>query len=106
MSLIKSKKHLLSAFDEICIKENLVHDKHNGQVIGYVNLGDVNNQLIALKSACNSDKQQYPAVATHMLATMVRELVTGLKFPFAHFFTAGVTTDFLIGIMWNAVEQL
>ena len=61
MSLIKSKKHLLSAFDEICIKENLVHDKHNGQVIGYVNLGDVNNQLIALKSACNSDKQQCPA---------------------------------------------
>ena len=88
------------------IKEDLVYNKHTGEVIGFVNLGDVNNQLSALESACNSDKQQHPEVATHMLAIMVRGLVTRLKFPYAHFFTGGVTSDFFFGIMWNAVQQL
>ena len=100
------QKHVVVAFDEMRIKEDLVYDKHTGKVIGFVNLGDVNNQLSALEVACNSGKQQHLEVATHMLALMVRGLVTGLQFPYAHFFTAGVTSDFLFGIMWSAVQQL
>ena len=100
------QKHVVVAFDEMPIKEDLVYDKHTGKVIGFVNLGDVNNQLNALEIACNSDKQKPLEVATHMLALMVRGLVTRLQFPYAHFFTAGVTSDFLFRTIWNAVQQL
>ena len=39
-------------FDEVKIKEDLVYDKHSGEVVGFVNVGDVNNQL--KESACLS----------------------------------------------------
>ncbi|XP_062608616.1 uncharacterized protein LOC134270400 [Saccostrea cucullata] len=35
-------------FDEIKIKEDLVYDKHSGEIKGYVKLGDIGDQLCAL----------------------------------------------------------
>ena len=34
------------------IKESLVHDKHRTKVIGFIDIGDINNQLGQLQSAC------------------------------------------------------
>ena len=50
------QKHVI-AFDEMCINEDLVYDKHTDKVIGFVNSWDVNNQLSALEVACNPGKQ-------------------------------------------------
>lgn len=30
-------------FDEVKIKEDLVYDKHSGEIVGYVNLGEIMN---------------------------------------------------------------
>lgn len=100
------QKHVAVVFDEMRIKEDLVYNKHTGEVIGFVNLGDINNQLSSFEKACTSDTPQHPEVATHMLVLMVRGLVTGVRFPYAHFFTAGVTADFLFPIVWKAIQQL
>ena len=32
--------------DEMHIKEDLVYDKHTGALIGFISLGDVNDQLL------------------------------------------------------------
>lgn len=32
-------------FDEMKVKENLVYDKFTGSVVGFINLGDVNNDM-------------------------------------------------------------
>ena len=75
------QRHVIISFDEMRIKEELVYNKHTSEVIGFIKLGDVNNQLSDLENACKSDKQhQHPAIATHMLTLMVRGLVTKLKF--------------------------
>jgi len=39
-SLINFQRFIVISFDEMKIRDNLVFDKHNGQLIGYVDLGD------------------------------------------------------------------
>lgn len=101
------QKHVVIAFDEMRIKEDLVYDKFSGEVVGFVNLGDVNNQLNAFENTCKpGSSTQHPEVATHMLVLMRAGLVTHLQFPYAHFTTTGITSDFLFSIIWEAVRQL
>ena len=56
------------AVDEIYIKSDLVYDCHSARVIGFVNLGAVDEQLAALAS--------FPAIATRVLTVMVRGIST------------------------------
>ena len=39
------QKYVAVVFDEIKIKEDLVYNKHTYEIIGFIDLGDVNNQL-------------------------------------------------------------
>ena len=48
------EKFVVVAFDEVKIREDLVYDKHTGQVVGFVNLGDFNNQLHTFTESCES----------------------------------------------------
>ena len=42
------KKHIVVLIDEMEITENLVYDKHETKIIGFVDIGDTNNQLSQL----------------------------------------------------------
>ena len=48
------------------IKESLVYDKIGTKVIGFVDLGSVNNQVLEFEESCNN-----PPIATHMLVLYV-----------------------------------
>ena len=66
-SLAKIQKHVIILLDEMKVREDVV-----------------------LKSfETDAGKDSSIPVATHVLGIMVRGLVTSLKFPFAHFPTAG-----------------
>ena len=69
-------------------------------------MGDTNNQLSQLEEACKSDKPQWPKIAKQMLVFMVRGIFTHLQFPYAHFLTTGITSDFLSSMVWEAIRQL
>ena len=77
--------------DEIYINSDLVYDRHSARVIGFVNLGAVDEQLPAL------EQSSFPAIATHFLQ---------IELPLANFPTAGVTCVDLFDILWQAVELL
>ena len=64
-------RYLVLIFDEIKIKEGLVYHKHTGQVVGFVHLGEVNNDLETLERRVNGVADE-PTIATHMLSLMVR----------------------------------
>ncbi|XP_052224338.1 uncharacterized protein LOC127839989 [Dreissena polymorpha] len=83
--------------DEVKIKSDLVYDRHTGELIGFVNLGSINNNLNDLKNECD-------CLAKYVLVVMVRGISLTLKFPLAHFATNGVTSDQLFCILWEAVE--
>lgn len=92
-------------FDEMKIKEDLVYDKHTGQLTGFLNIGEVNNQLLQLEQVCKQETP-LPKLATHMLTFMVRGLLSGLDFPYASFPCLSLGGDQLYSIVWGAVRRL
>ena len=80
--------------DEMKIKEDLVYDKTGCHVLGFVNLGSINEQLQALeeKTAALTDKT-VSEFANHMLTLMVRGIFFKLEFPYASFPSQGIYSD-------------
>lgn len=50
-------KLVILLLDEIHIKENLVFDKHNGKMVGFVDLGNINNHLLAFEKSVTNDEK-------------------------------------------------
>ena len=97
------KKFVVLLFDEMKLSESLVYDKHSAQVIGFVQLGDVNDQLTQFEHSVDV----HPPIATHMLGLMVCGVFSNLHFPYAHFATSdNLTGENLFLIMWEAIERL
>ena len=103
--LEEKDRFVVLLWDEMKIKENLVFDKHTCELVGFTDVGDINNQLDKVEQQCQSPKGAH-SVATHMLLFMVRGMFSSLEFPYAHFATRGVTADSLYPIVWEAVQRL
>ena len=87
------------------IKEDLVYDKHTGQVIGFVNLGEVNNHLLLFEQLLN-DKEDDPVLAKSMMAFMVKGLFTSLRFPYVHFPCTSISGEQIFSPFWQSVFRL
>ena len=95
-------------FDECKIKEDLVYDKHTGELIGFVDITDINNHLKSIEKSYDKSTAatSVQKLATHMLMFMVRGLFSSLKFPYAQFSTNNLTGDLIFPIFWKVVERL
>ena len=89
------EKYVVLLFDEVKIQQNLVWDKHTGDLIGYVDLGDVDVNYATLTKV--------DEIATHMLVFMIRSIVNPFKFTLANFATTSVTASQLFPIFWKAI---
>ena len=89
--------------DEVKIKEDLVYDKHSGELIGFIDLDKTGNQLMALEQAMLNDN---PTVAKYMLVFMVRGACTDFKYPLSCYATDGIKSELLDTVVWDAVETL
>ena len=87
------------------IKENLIYDKFSGEIVGFTQLGEINNELLKLERDCKSD-MDHPPLAKHLLVLMIRGIFFKLDFPYAHFGTETATADILHPIIWEAVRQI
>ena len=99
------KRYVVLVLDEMKVKESLVFDKNQTRVIGFVDIGGVNNQLANLEREFASN-QQHPPIATHILVLMVRGIFTGHRFSYAHFPTTTCRAEHIFEIMWEAVERI
>lgn len=97
------KNYVVLLLDEIKVKESLVYNKYSCEVVGFVELNDINNQISQLE---NQTANTLPPIATHLLTLMVRGLLTSCKFPYAHFPTESLTGDQIFPIAWEAIERL
>ena len=73
------EKFVVLLFDEMKIQENLVWNKHTGELIGYVDLGDPHLNFATLEKVDNN--------ATHILVFMLRSIINPFKFSLANFAT-------------------
>ena len=88
------------------LKENLIYDKYEGEIIGFTNLDNVNNEILNLERECLSDHTDHPPVAKHLLVLMVRGIFFKLDFPYAHFGSENAAGDLLFPIVWEAINHL
>ena len=72
-----NEKFFVILMDEMKIQSNLVWDKHTGELIEYVNLGDTELNYATLEKTDN--------IATHILAFLIRSIVNPFKFSLASF---------------------
>ena len=85
-------------FDEMKIQEDLVWDKLSGELIGFVDLGDIITNFATLKDV--------EELATHILVFLVKSIVNPLTFSFASFATTGITAHQIMLIFWEGVCYL
>lgn len=85
--------------DEMKIHEDFVFDKHGQNLLGFVSLGVVNEQLQQLERRAEN-AQLHESIATHMLTVMVRGIFIKLEFPYASFPTQGK-----YNALWNGASR-
>ena len=103
-SIPESRRYVMLLLDEMKIKEDIVYKKHTGDMVGFVNLGDINDTILDLQREMNGES--HPPISTHMLAIMVRGVFFKLEFPIAHFGTDKLNAASLFPIVWEAVRHL
>ena len=94
-SSLDTQRYVVVLFDEIKVQSNLVFDKHTGELIGYVDLGDPDINYGTLEIL--------DEIATHALVFLVRGVCTELKFALAYFATTRVTSAQLMPLFWEGV---
>ena len=92
------QRNIVLSFDEVKLRESLVFDKHSGELIGFVDLGDPDLNYSTFKDV---DK-----FATHCIVYYIRGIASDLKFSLAYFATVGVTAVQIMTTFWKAVAIL
>ena len=100
------EKYVILLLDEMHIKEDLVYDKHTGQMIGFVNLGEVNNHLHKLEHYLSQQTVHHSPLADSIMTFMVRGLFSHLQFPYLQLPCHRLTGGDLYHPFWTAVGRL
>ncbi|CAB3994726.1 Hypothetical predicted protein [Paramuricea clavata] len=102
------QKFVVLLHDEVKIKSDLVYCKHTGELIGFANLGDVNNALVDFEKQCQIEVSNCtPDIATYMLSFMVRGVSISLEYPLAHFpCSSCISADQIYPLFWDGVRHL
>jgi hypothetical protein len=105
------KYHSLIAIliDEMTIKEDLVYDKHTGRLVGFINLGHINNHLLRFEQSLTKEEEPNdpdPVLAKSMIVFMVKGLFTNLRFPYVQLPCTSIAGEQIFSPFWKAVCHL
>lgn len=75
-------------------------------MIGFSNLGEVNQHLVEFEKSLSDDNVAAPKLAKTMMVFMVRGLFSRLEFPYAQFPCADLSGELLYEPFWEAVCRL
>ena len=92
------ERYIVLSFNEMKIQNDLVWDKHTGELIGFVDLGDTNLNFATF--------QKVDTLVSHILVFYVRSVMNPLSYAFASFATAGIKSFQLFPLFWRAVAIL
>ena len=86
------------------IKEELVYDKHLGTLVGFINLGEINNHLLQFEDTLSTSRKPHE-LASSMLVFIgyIRALFHKFNFPYAQFACANTSADLLVDPVLEAI---
>lgn len=99
-------KLVILLLDEMHIKESIVYNKNSGEMIGFIDLGDVNNHILAFEQSLEAEKSDIllsESLVKTTLVIMMKGLFTPFRFPYAHFACATLSGDLLFHPFWEVV---
>ena len=99
-------KYVTVILDEMYIKEGLVFQKSTGSLIGYEDLGDINNLLHDTEEQINNPGTCTRPLAKLMLVFMVRGTFTSFQFPYAQFPAASTKGSDLFPLFRKVLSRL
>jgi len=99
-------KYVGLVLDEMHIKEGLYFDKHTGSLVGYSDLGEVNNLLSDYEDHFNRTGAAPRPLSKCMLVFMIRGLFTSLKFPYVQFPTVNTKGADIFPLIREAIRRL
>ena len=101
------ERSVMLLIDEVHIKENLVYDKHSHNIIGFANLGDINEHLTEFELSLTSEQPtNTQKLAKTIVVFMVRGLFNKLQFPYVQFPCHSLSGHQLYDPFWEAVGRL
>lgn len=100
------EKCTILLLDEMRIREDLVFDKHTGAMVGFANLGDINDHLVHFEKSLTDDRPATSQLAKTMVVFMVRGLFSKPQFPYAQFPCASLSGELLYDPFWEAVRRV
>lgn len=99
-------KCVLLLLDEMHIRNDLVYDKHSGELVGFANLGETNEQLLKFQSSLEGGEYISQQLASTMMVFMVKGLFSQLQFPYVQFPCKNLSGDLLYDPFWEAVYRI
>ena len=98
-------KYVTIVMDEMYIKAGLVFNKASGALVGFHDLGDVNNLFGDMERDLKNPNSRRP-LAKVMLVFMIRGLFTPMKFPYIQFAAASTKGATLFPLFRQVVFRL
>lgn len=92
--------------DEMHVKEGLFFDKNTGSLVGYSDLGEMNNLLSDYEEQYNSSGRTPRPLGKLMLVFMIRGLFTSLKFPYIQYPAASVKGEHIFPLVRQVIKHL
>ena len=93
--------------DEMKVKSGLVFNKRTDKLVGFVDLGSINNDMEALQSSFTTGTSPKLELAGSVLVYMVRLLRRpSFSFPVAQYPTSSLSGAKLYPMTWDVVEAL
>ena len=103
------EKNVSLIFDEMKIKSGLVFCKTTGKLVGFTEMGSINDALNEFERRCDSDKEGRDSelnLAQYVIVFMVRGIFSSLCYCFGHFASEGFNSDQIYTCAWNAIMIL
>ena len=104
-NISENEKYINLCFDEMKIKSGLAYSKTTGQIVGFTDLGEINDE-IDFFSRCVEGEDRERDIASHVIVFMARGICSNLHYPIGHFASVGFDSQQLVPCVWEAVKIL
>uniref|UniRef100_A0A1X7TUN1 Transposable element P transposase-like RNase H domain-containing protein n=1 Tax=Amphimedon queenslandica TaxID=400682 RepID=A0A1X7TUN1_AMPQE len=91
--------------EEMYIRERFLYDKSTAMLVGYYNMGNINNHLLLLEKEY-MEKDMKATIAITMMVLMVRGPFSHFEFPYASFPTGNLSGEQLVPIFYEAILRI
>ena len=106
-SLKDFQRNVSLVFDEMKIKADLVFNRATGKLVGFTEMGSINEEINMFQARCNGEKGSDDRdFARYINMFMVRGIFTNLSYPFGYHASMGFTADQLFPLVWEATRVL